>query len=186
MRMDKSQAFSAYNVVNEYSYEELCKIFFEYGEEEYSKQIAKNIINARSTATIKTTLELSKIIENSMPTKVVYRRNGASKKVFQAIRIEVNHELDKLYDTIIFLAQNLKKGGRMAILTFHSLEDRIVKKAYKELCTDCICPPKTPICICGHKALCKQVNKKPILASSQEIEFNSRSTCAKLRVLERI
>lgn len=186
MRMDKSQAFSAYNVVNEYPYEKLCKILYEYGEEEYARSIAKNIVNQRKIEPIKTTKELSKIIESSMPAKVVYRRGGADKKTFQAIRIEVNKELDNLYDTILLLGKNLKKGGRMAILTFHSLEDRIVKNAYKELTTGCICPPKTPICICGHKALCKLVNKKPIVATDQEQQINPRSTCAKLRIIERI
>lgn len=186
MRMDKSQNFSAYNVVNEYPLEKLCKIFYEYGEEEFAKPIANNIVKARSVAPIKTTKELSKIIESSMPAKVVFKRGGADKKVFQAIRIEVNGELDKLYDTIVLLANNLKKGGRMAILTFHSLEDRIVKNAFKELSTGCICPPKTPICICGHKETCKLVNKKPILASEQEQQENSRSTCAKLRIIEKI
>lgn len=186
MRMDKSQAFSAYNVVNEYPYEKLCKILYEYGEEEYARSIAKNIVNQRKIEPIKTTKELSNIIESSMPAKVVYRRGGADKKTFQAIRIEVNKELDNLYDTILLLAKNLKKGGRMAILTFHSLEDRIVKNAYKELTTGCICPPKTPICICGHKALCKLVNKKPIVATDQEQQVNPRSTCAKLRIIERI
>lgn len=186
MRMDKSQSFKAYNVVNEYSFEQLCKIFFEYGEEEFAKQIAKNIIKAREISPIKTTLELSKIIENSLPAKIVFKRGGADKKVFQAIRIEVNGELNNLYETILLLGKNLKKSGRMAILTFHSLEDRIVKYAFRELCTDCICPPKTPICICGHKAICKLVNKKPIVASIEEQKENSRSTCAKLRIIERI
>lgn len=186
MRMDKSQKFSAYNVVNEYSYEQLCKILFEYGEEEFAKSIAKNIVKERQEKPIQTTLQLSKIVEKSMPAKVVYKRGGADKKTFQAIRIEVNHELESLYETILLLAKNLKKGGRMAILSFHSLEDRIVKNAFKELCTECICPPKTPICICGHKALAKLVNRKPIIASEQEQNENSRSTCAKLRVIERI
>lgn len=186
MRMNKEQEFSAYNVVNEYSYDKLCKILFEYGEEEFAKQIAKNIIKQRELSPIKTTKQLAEIIEKSMPAKVVYKRGGAHKKAFQAIRIEVNGELDNLYGTIQFLAKNLKKGGRMATLSFHSLEDRIVKRAYKDLCTDCICPPKTPICICGHKAVAKLVNKKPILASLQEQQENSRSTCAKLRILERI
>lgn len=186
MRMDKSQKFSAYNVVNDYSYEKLCKILFEYGEEEFAKSIAKNIVKERQEKPIQTTLQLSKIVEKSMPAKVVYKRGGADKKTFQAIRIEVNHELESLYETILLLAKNLKKGGRMAILSFHSLEDRIVKNAFKELCTECICPPKTPICICGHKALAKLVNRKPIIASEQEQNENSRSTCAKLRVIERI
>ena len=186
MRMDKSQKLTAYDVVNTYSYEKLVKILYEYGEEEFAKQIAKNIVKERETKPIKTTLELSKIIENSIPKKIIFRRGGADKKAFQAIRIEVNGELDGLYDTIIYLAKKLKNSGRIAILTFHSLEDRIVKTAFKELCTDCICPPKTPVCICGHKAIGRLVNKKPIIASNKEQEQNSRSACAKLRILERI
>ena len=186
MRMDKTQKFSAYDVVNSYTYEKLCKIFYEYGEEEFSKPIAKNIIKAREISPIKTTLELSKIVESSIPAKVVFKRGGAHKKVFQAIRIEVNHELEGLENVIKYLAKNLKKGGRIAILTFHSLEDRIVKNAFKDLSTDCICPPKTPICICNHRAVGKLVNRKPITATEQELLDNSRSSCAKLRVLERI
>ncbi len=186
MRMDKSQKLTAYDVVNNYSFEQLSKIFFEYGEEEFAKQIAKNIVKQRELTPIKTTLQLSKIIEQSLPAKVVFKRGGADKKVFQAIRIEVNGELENLYETILLLAKNIKKGGRMAILTFHSLEDRIVKNAFKELCTDCVCPPKTPICICGHKAVCKLINKKPITASNEELVQNSRSSCAKLRIIEKI
>lgn len=186
MRMNKSQKLNAYDVVNTYSYEKIVKILFEYGEEEFAKQIAKNIIEKRQEKPIKTTKELSDIIESSIPKKIAFKRGGAHKKAFQAIRIEVNGELDKLYETIIYLGSKLKKGGRMAILTFHSLEDRIVKNAYKELCTGCICPPKTPICICGHKQIAKLVNKKPIIASEQEQLENSRSTCAKLRILEKI
>ncbi len=186
MRMDKSQKLSAYDVVNTYPEEKITKILFEYGEEEFAKNIAKNIVKARKEAPIKTTAELTKIIESSIPQKIIYKRGGAHKKAFQAIRIEVNSELDKLYETIIYLAKLLKKGGRIAILTFHSLEDRIVKNAFKELCTNCICPPKIPICICNHRAIGKLVNKKPLIASEEEQKNNSRSTCAKLRVLERI
>lgn len=186
MRMDKSQKFSAFDVVNKYSYEKLCEIFYKYGEEEFAKPIAKNIIKSREESLIKTTMELAKIIESSMPSKVIYKRGGAHKKVFQAIRIEVNHELDGLEDVIKFLAKKLKKGGRIAILTFHSLEDRIVKNAFKDLATDCICPPKTPICICNHRAVGKLVNRKPITADENELSDNSRASCAKLRVLERI
>ena len=186
MRMDKSQKLTAYEVVNAYSYEKLVKILFDYGEEEFAKQIAKNIIKQREILPIQTTKELSKIIENSIPAKIVYKRGGADKKTFQAIRIEVNGELDKLYETIIYLAKLLKNGGRLAVLTFHSLEDRIVKNAFRELSTDCICPPKTPKCICNHRAFGKLVNRKPIIASNEEQQQNSRSTCAKLRILERI
>ena len=186
MRMDKSQKLSAYDVVNTYSYEKLVKILFEYGEEEFAKQIAKNIVKEREIKPIKTTKELSEIIEKSIPKKIIFKRGGADKKAFQAIRIEVNSELDKLYETIIYLSKLLKKGGRIAILTFHSLEDRIVKNAFRELTTSCVCPPKTPICICGHKAYGQLVNRKPITASKEELDYNSRSSCAKLRVLERI
>ena len=185
MRMDKSQKLTAYDVVNNYTLENLTKIFFEYGEEEYSRQIAKNIVKQRELSPIKTTKELAEIIENSMPKRVVYSRGGAEKKVFQAIRIEVNGELDGLYETILFLAKKLKPGGRIAVLTFHSLEDRIIKQAFKELTTGCKCPPKTPVCICGHKAIGKLINKKPIIATDEEIKVNPRSTSAKLRIFER-
>lgn len=186
MRMDKNQKFSARDVVNTYSKEELTKILFEYGEEEFAKQIASNIVKQREIGEITTTKQLAEIIERSIPKKIAFRRGGAHKKAFQAIRIEVNGELDRLYETIIYLAGLLKSGGRIAILSFHSLEDRIVKNAFRELTTDCICPPKTPICICGHKAVGRLVNRKPITATKEEQEYNSRSTCAKLRVLEKI
>jgi len=186
MRMNKEQEFSAYNVVNEYSFEQLSKIIFEYGEEKFARQIAKAIVKNREIEPIKTTLQLSKIIEDALPAKIVYKKGGADKKTFQAIRIEVNKELDGLYETVQFLAKNLKVGGRMAVITFHSLEDRIVKNAFKDLATDCVCPPKTPICICNHKAYVKLVNRKPITSSQEELNDNSRSSCAKLRIIERI
>ena len=183
MRMDKSQEFSAKDVVNQYSQAHLTRILKEYGEEEYASSIAKNIIANRP---IETTKQLAQIIEKSMPTKVVFKRNGAHKKAFQAIRIEVNRELENLFETINYAISKLKKGGRIAILTFHSLEDRIVKTAYNVNVIECVCPPKTPICICGHKASLKLVNKKPIVASDKEQQENSRSTCAKLRIGEKI
>lgn len=157
MRMDKSQKLSAYEVVNTYSKQHLTRILAEYGEEEYASSIANNIVNNRP---IETTKQLASIIEKSMPTKVVFKRNGAHKKTFQAIRIDVNGELDRLFETINYLISKLNKGGRIAILSFHSLEDRIVKNAYKINATGCLCPPKTPICICGHKQTLKLVNKK--------------------------
>ena len=186
MRMDKSQEFSAYEVVNNYSEEKLVTIFYEYGEESFAKQITRNIIKARAEKPIETTFELKEIIENSIPKKILYKLGGASKKVFQAIRIEVNGELDKLNTTLEFLISKLKPGGRIAVLTFHSLEDRIVKNVFKQHSTNCICPPKAPICICNHKADVVLINKKPIVASSEEIKQNSRSTCAKLRIIEKI
>ena len=183
MRMDKSQKLSAYEVVNTYSKQHLTRILAEYGEEEYASSIANNIVNNRP---IETTKQLASIIEKSMPTKVVFKRNGAHKKTFQAIRIEVNGELDRLFETINYLISKLNKGGRIAILSFHSREDRIVKNAYKINATGCLCPPKTPICICGHKQTLKLVNKKPVMASLQEQKENPRSTSAKLRIGEKI
>ena len=182
MRMDKSQKLSAFDVVNTYSKEKLLKILYEYGEEANARKIVENIILARKTKPIETTFELRDIVESSFPKKVIYGKGGVCKKTFQAIRIEVNGELDGLFQTILDLASLLKEGGRFAILTFHSLEDRIVKNAFKELTTGCICPPKTPICICGHKAKGCLLNKKPIIASSEELKENSRSSSAKLRV----
>ena len=183
MRMDKSQVLSAYEVVNTYSKQRLTRILAEYGEEEYASSIANNIVNSRP---IETTKQLASIIEKSMPTKVVYKRNGAHKKTFQAIRIEVNGELNLLFETVNYLISKLKSGGRMAVLTFHSLEDRIIKNSFKINSTGCLCPPKTPICICGHKQTIKLINKKPIVASQQEQNENSRSTSAKLRIIEKI
>lgn len=183
MRMDKSQKLTAYDVVNTYSTKHLVRILREYGEEEYATSIVNNIVKNRP---VETTKQLANIIENSMPKKVVFKRGGAHKKTFQAIRIEVNGELDRLFETINYLIQKLNKGGRIAILTFHSLEDRIVKNAYKINATGCMCPPKTPICICGHKQSIIMINKKPITASLQEIQQNSRSTSAKLRIAQKI
>lgn len=187
MRMGQDEdTLTAYDIVNTYSEEKLRDIFFKYGEEEFSKVIAKNIVKARETKKIETTFELRDIIENSLPKKVVYSRGGASKKVFQALRIEVNEELIELDKCLEAFIDLLGTGGRMAVLTFHSLEDRIVKNVFKLESSDCICPPKTPICICHHKAKIMLVNKKPIMASEEEQKENSRSTSAKLRIVERI
>lgn len=187
MRMGQDEdTLTAYDIVNTYSEERLRDIFFKYGEEEFSKVIAKNIVKSREAKKIETTFELRDIIENSLPKKVVYSRGGASKKVFQALRIEVNEELNELDKCLEAFIELLGSGGRMAVLTFHSLEDRIVKNVFKLESSDCICPPKTPICICHHKAKIKLVNKKPIMASEEEQKENSRSTSAKLRIVERI
>lgn len=187
MRMGQDEdTLTAYDIVNTYSEERLKDIFFKYGEEEFSKVIAKNIVKVREAKKIETTFELRDIIENSLPKKVVYSRGGASKKVFQALRIEVNEELNELDKCLEAFIDLLGTGGRMAVLTFHSLEDRIVKNVFKLESSDCICPPKTPICICHHKAKIKLVNKKPIMASEEEQKENSRSTSAKLRIVERI
>lgn len=184
MRMDTSQKLTAYQVVNNYTKDNLEKILFEYGEEKFAKQIVNKILQQRSIKPICTTFELRDVIESAIPTK--YKFSGGCQKTFQAIRIEVNRELTGLYETLLFLIEKLKVGGRMAVITFHSLEDRIVKNAFKDCATNCICPPKTPICICNHHANLKIVNKKPITASSSELQQNSRSHSAKLRIGEKI
>lgn len=186
MRMDKSASLTAADIVNNYSEQELANIFFRYGEEEFSRPIAKNIVKARGIEPITTTLQLNEIIENSLPKKIVYSRGGAAKKVFQALRIVVNGELDGLDKMLEDVVEKLKPGGRFAVISFHSLEDRIVKQTFKELTRDCICPPNIPICVCGHKATIKMISKKPITASEEELKINSRSASAKLRIVEKI
>ena len=186
MRMDKNSSLDAYQIVNTYSQEKLINLLYKYGEESNTKKIAQNIVERRKIKPIETTFELKDIIESSFPKKIIYGKGGVSKKTFQAIRIEVNGELSGLDNVVKELSLMLKKGGRGAVITFHSLEDRIIKNTFKDLSTDCICPPKTPVCICGHKAQVKLVNKKPITASEKEIKENSRSSSAKLRVVERI
>ena len=186
MRMDKEQDLSAFEVVNEYSQKELEKIFFDYGQEPFSKRIAENIVLAREDKPIETTFELVDIIDRSVPKKVRYQKGHSAKKVFQALRIEVNSELINLYETLIDLTESLNSKGRLVVLTFHSLEDKIVKDAFKFLSTDCICPPNFPVCVCGHKREANLVNKKPILANEKEQAENSRSHSAKLRILEKI
>lgn len=186
MRMDSSQSLTAKQIVNSYSEEQLRNLFKEYGEEEFAFSIAKNICKARALKEIKTTLELNEIIENSMPKKVVFSRGGAAKKVFQALRIEVNGELNLLKETIENLIKFLCPGGRIAIISFHSLEDRIVKNVFKDLAQGCICPKNFPICVCNHKATIEIVTRKPIVASEKEQLENSRSTCAKLRVAKKL
>ena len=186
MRMDKSQSLSAYKVVNSYSYEELIKILFEYGEEDFAKSIARNIIKTRETKNIETTGELVKIIESSVPSKVLHKGGSVAKKTFQAIRIEVNGELADLDRALKEMIFSLNKGGRLVVLTFHSLEDRIVKNVFKDESTGCICPKELPICVCHHKEVVKLINKKPIVASESELKVNSRSTSAKLRIVEKL
>ena len=184
MRMDKSQALTAKDVVNKYSEEDLAKIIFEYGEEKFSRKIAKNIVEHRKIKEIETTEELVKIIEEK-----VQRRKGEghpAKRTFQAIRIEVNNEIKPLYDTVMNSIDALKQGGRLCILTFHSLEDRAVKNAYIDASGKCICPPGLPYCVCGAISKGKIITKKPILPTSREIEENSRSKSAKLRIFEKI
>ena len=185
MRMNTSAYLTAEIVLNTYSEEELVRILKTYGEETFAKQIARNVMKYRANKPLKTSGEFAEIIKNSIPAKFRY---GApcERKSFQALRIEVNGELDGLYELVIKLARRLKKGGRIAILTFHSLEDRIVKEAFRELESPCTCPGNFPVCVCGKKSELKVITRKPITASKEELESNSRSKCAKLRIAERI
>ena len=184
MRMDKSQSLTAKEIVNTYSEEELAKIIFEYGEERFSRQIAKNICIARKEKDIETTGELVKIIEKSIP--AFAKKDGhPAKRTFQAIRIEVNDEIKPLYETVIKCIKKLKSGGRLCIITFHSLEDRAVKNAYIEAIGRCTCPKDLPYCVCGAKSEGKIINKKPIIATKEEQKENSRSKSAKLRIFEK-
>ena len=185
MRMDRSSPLTAETIVNTYPEERLATIIKTYGEETFAKQIARNIVKYRESQPLKTSGELSKIIQSSIPAKFRY---GApcERKTFQALRIEVNGELDGLYDLVVGLTRRLKKGGRIAILTFQSLEDRIVKDAFRFMETPCTCPSNFPVCVCGKKAEIKIVNKKPITATEEELQENSRSKCAKLRVAEKL
>ncbi len=186
MRMDTEQKLTAFDVVNFYSEEKLLKILWEYGEESFARKIVSAIISKRKISPIETTFQLKEIIEECLPKSYVYKSGGASKKTFQAIRIEVNQELNGLEDTIRFLITKLKQGGRMCVLSFHSLEDRIVKKIFKEEGQDCLCPPNMPICVCGHKRTVNNITKKPIIASDIEQKKNTRSTSAKLRIIEKL
>lgn len=182
MRMNQENELTAEMIVNEYSQDELERIFFEYGEEKFSRLIAKNIIKAREDYRINTTFKLKDIVTKSIKSKEAH----PEKRVFQALRIEVNRELDVLKDTIDKVVDHLNKDGRLAIITFHSLEDRIVKNKFKDLATNCICPPEFPVCVCNHKAKVKIITKKPITASKKELKENSRAKPAKLRVCQRI
>lgn len=186
MRMDKTQKLSAYNVVNEYSEESLAKIIYEYGDERFSRKIAKSIVIARANKPIETTQELVQIIERCYPSKIKNKGGAVSKKTFQAIRIEVNGELNKLKEAIENMIKKLNKKGRICIITFHSLEDKIVKTVFKEMSTNCICPPEVPICVCNHRAEIKMINHKVITATDEELSLNKRSHSAKLRVAEKL
>lgn len=184
MRMDKTQEKTAKTIVNNYSEEELIRILFEYGEEKFARNIARNICKQREISKIETTAELVKIIENSIP-RSKQKDGHPGKRTFQAIRIEVNDELEPLRKTVKDCIEALKSGGRLCIITFHSLEDRAVKEAYIEAIGKCICPKDLPYCICNYKSLGQVVNKKPILASKEELKLNSRSQSAKLRIFEK-
>lgn len=186
MRMDRKNTLSAYEVINNYSEDELHKIIKDYGEEKRAKYIARTIIERRSISPIKTTFELVDIIMAAVPAR--YREQGKhpARKTFQAIRIEVNQELKSIKTFINDAFELLSTGGRLSVITFHSLEDRIVKNAFKDFSTGCTCPPDFPVCVCGKKERGKLITKKPILPSAEEIEENSRAKSAKLRVIEKL
>lgn len=183
MRMDNDGGITAYDVVNEYSEDELVKILFGYGEERFAKKIASAIVRERKNQPIRTTTELAELVKKSTP-EFYHRQGHPAKKTFQAIRIEVNGELDGLSEALESIAAKIKSGGRFAVLTFHSLEDRIVKQAFRLMCTDCICDKSLPVCVCGHKATAKPIGKfKP---TQKETNENSRAASATLRVIEKL
>ena len=186
MRMDKTQELTAEYIVNNYKEEDLARIIYEYGEEKFSRRIAKNICEYRQKEKITTTEKLVEIIENSIPKSHNEKQGHPAKRTFQAIRIEVNDEIKPLYNTVKNSIECLKNNGRLAIITFHSLEDRCVKQAYADSIGKCTCPPGLPYCVCGNKSLGKIITKKPILPSDEEMINNSRSRSAKLRVFEKI
>lgn len=183
MRMNREQSLTAKEVVNNYSESELVKIFFEYGEEKFSKKIASNIVKARP---IESTGQLAEIIEKSYPAAVRFKGGNPCKRVFQAIRIEVNEELDGLYESLLNMARRLNTKGRMCVITFHSLEDRMAKNAFQYLYCDCICPPHQPICTCDKRREVEIITRKPIVPNEKELEENKRSQSAKLRIIEKI
>ena len=184
MRMSR-EGLSAKDVVNTYSYEELSRILFEYGEEKYSKNIASNIVKLRESKPIESTAELAEIIKSSVPQKVRRDKNPC-RKTFQAIRIEVNNELGSLSEALDKAFDILNIGGRLVIITFHSLEDRLVKQRFASFCQGCTCPPEFPVCVCGKTPRAKLITKKPIEPSDEEQRINPRSRSAKLRILEKI
>lgn len=186
MRMDKSQKLTAEYIVNNYKEQDLARIIFEYGEEKFSRKIARNICEYRKNKKIETTGELVKIIEKSIPGKFREKNSHPAKRTFQAIRIEVNNEIEPLYNTIKNSITALNSKGRLCVITFHSLEDRMVKKAYVDAEGKCTCPKDLPYCVCGNVSLGKIITKKLILPTEKEMQENSRSRSAKLRVFEKI
>ncbi len=187
MRMDRTREFSAWDVVNKYSEKELEDIIWNYGEDRWAKRIAEFIVKERKEKPIDTTLELVSAIKKKLFLKKVRMEGGhPAKKTFQAIRIEVNRELEVLNNSIEKMCNILNPGGRIAIITFHSLEDRIVKETFKELYKDCICPPNIPQCMCNKKREIEIITRKPITASKEELKANPRSRSAKLRIAEKL
>ena len=186
MRMDKNQAKTAKYIVNTYPEETLANIIYKYGEEKFSRQIARRIVKERANKEIKTTQELVEVIIKAIPNGVNRKEGHPAKKTFQALRIETNNEIEPLYQSVIDAIKCLKEGGRLCIITFHSLEDRTVKTAFQDAVGRCTCPPDLPYCVCGRKQLGRIITKKPILPTEEEMKNNSRSKSAKLRVFERI
>ncbi len=185
MRMDRRQEFTAKELINTYSEMELYRIIRDFGEDKFAKNIAKHIVAARAKKTIETTGELTEIIKAAIPAKIRMNAGHPAKRTFQAIRIELNKELEVLQNSLEDMIDLLNPGGRICIITFHSLEDRIVKSIYKKSENPCTCPSDFPICVCGKKSLGKVITRKPIIPSEEELEYNSRSKSAKLRVFER-
>lgn len=185
MRMDLRQPLSAKEIVNDYSQADLARIIRDYGEDKFANNIAKHIVAARQKKTIETTYELNDIIKAAIPAKMRAEGGHPSKRTFQAIRIECNRELDVLKNSLEEMIRFLNPGGRICIITFHSLEDRIVKSMFKKQENPCTCPPGFPVCTCGKTSLGKVITRKPILPSDEELEVNSRSKSAKLRIFER-
>ena len=186
MRMDRTAALDAHQVVNRWPYEELRRILYEYGEERYAPAIAKGICRARETAPIETTLQLVDVIKSAMPPQALREKQHPAKRSFQAIRIAVNGELDALPPMLNAAAEHLNTGGRLAAISFHSLEDRIIKKTMQELATGCTCPPNFPVCVCGKTPKMKLISRKPITPGEGELTENPRARSAKLRVAEKL
>ncbi len=186
MRMDVSAELDAYTVVNTYEEKRLADIIFSYGEEKFARKVARAICERREKSPIETTTELSDVIKSAFPPSARYADKHPAKRTFQAIRIEVNGELDGLKEAVTDFAMSLSKGGRLAVITFHSLEDRIVKNAFAELASGCTCPKDFPVCVCGNSPKVKLVTRKPVVADGRELEENNRAHSAKLRVIEKL
>lgn len=186
MRMDQRQSLTAKKIVNEYSQQELFRIIRDFGEDQFAQNIAKHIVKAREEHPIETTFQLNEIIKAAIPAKMRASGGHPSKRTFQAIRIECNKELEVLKNTLDDMIEVLNPGGRLCIITFHSLEDRLVKSAFKKNENPCVCPPDFPVCVCGRASQGKVITRKPILPSEEELANNSRSKSAKLRIFEKI
>ena len=186
MRMDRDTGITAADIVNDYSEEELARIIREYGEEPFAGKIAREIVRSREKERIETTFQLNEIIKDALPAKVKNKKGHPAKQTYQAIRIELNHELEVLSEALDKMIDLLLPGGRLCIITFHSLEDRMVKNKFRTAMNPCICPPDFPVCVCGRKSKGKVVTRKPIVAGDKELSENSRSKSAKLRVFEKM